>query len=111
MLLNPGHKNAIEFPGLFFKDLSCDFHAMLLKESKPSAGHIRVGVLHRGDHAPDSRADHRDHAGRRPAPVGAGFKVNIQRGAPRSCSCLLESIDFGMIPAISVVIALAYDLP
>ena len=81
---------AMEPPRGVRQNAGDDLDAAFAQELVPAPAHPRVGVLESGHHAGDPRRHDRVDAGRRPAVMRAGLERDIERGAARRSTGVLE---------------------
>ena len=87
-----------------------DFNTGLLQTVQAAPRHLRVRILHRGDHAADAGGNQRIAARRRTAVVAAGLKGDIGGGASRLFPRYPQGVHFGVRLAGAIVEPFADDL-
>ena len=87
-----------------------DLNAGLLQAIQTAPRHLRVRILHRGDHAADAGGNQRIAAWRRTAMVAAGLKSDVGGGAARLFASHAQGVHFSMRLAGAIVKPLADDL-
>jgi hypothetical protein len=97
----------VEFAGLLLAHPANGLDPSGLQELDPAPCHLRVGVAHADDDAPQPRLGDLTGTRRRAAGMVAGLEVDVKRGASRGIAGGVDRMHLGMRPAGGLVVALA----
>src|SRR5207245_3296632 len=87
-----------------------DLHSSLSQPRKSASANRRIGVRHAGHHSPDSGGNHRVRTRPGAALMRARLKVDVERGAVRLLSGLLDCQNLGMFHAFIGMEPLTNDI-
>src|ERR1700693_2859542 len=107
---NVSCKALIQSPRLVFEQAGLHLNARHSEFFKAPAADLRIGIVHRGNHALNSGGDHRIRARRRTAAMGTRLEVNVERGSACLLTRVFEGTNFGMLYAIVSVGSGADDI-
>jgi hypothetical protein len=102
-------KTDIDFLRLCGQQATLGQHPGHTQVRQPPSGHLRIGILHRGDDPRHPGDKQGFGAGRGATMVTAGFQGNVKGRPARSVAGGLQRVNFGMLPAGTYVPALADD--
>src|SRR6267143_1210967 len=97
---NVSCKALIQSPRLVFEQAGLHLNARRPEFFKAPAADLRIGIVHRGNHALNARGDERIRARRRTPLVGTRLEINVERGSPCLFTRVFEGTNFGMLQAI-----------